>query len=197
MRLQGRATTHAWLAACASIVLATGALACGETHRAFGSRTRPPGGYLHKDGDKDEDETLATAGTGDDRNFSPSYGSSANRADTRAIARLLRRYFAAAVAGNARTACSLLDATIVRELEQIEGQAGAGDCTQAVSAALAQQHSALTADDPATMTVIFVHVKGDFGLAALGFTTAPEQEITLEREDGNWKVDALSGGYMT
>jgi hypothetical protein len=47
------------------------------------------------------------------------------------------------------------------------------------------------------MALVYVHTKGDLGLAALRFHKVPEQLIVFEREGGAWRVDAISGSDMT
>ena len=78
-------------------------------------------------------------------------------------------------------ACSLLDATLVRELFAASSGEGSGDsCATALPALFIGQHPPTTPADVATMTVISVHVKGNVGLAELGFRTLPEQELIVE-----------------
>jgi hypothetical protein len=184
-------------------MLAVATLGCSHSRTTTRTPTRGPGnakssllanGYVHEDGDKDEDETLRHVAKNDDRSTYRTFGSSAGAADTRTIARLVRRYYAAAAAGDGATACSLLDATLVRTLEL--GGNGRG-CAQLLSPQMAQLRQLLSGEGVDTITVLYVHVKGALGIAALGLRSAPEQEIVVDREHGVWRVDSLAGSDVT
>ena len=113
---------------------------------------------------------------------------------------LVKSYYAAAAAGDATKACSLLVASFAAGLatSQVQSAPGTrGTCSASMSRLLRQLHQRLVADDIATMMVTSVHVKGKVGLAALGFRTMPEGEILVEREGHVWKIDALLDGEMT
>jgi hypothetical protein len=53
-----------------------------------------------------------------------------------------------------------------------------------------EDHRHLAADS-ATLHVIMVRVSGGHGLALLGFGTTPERQMSMERERGGWKIDAV------
>lgn len=157
------------------------------------SHTAPPGGYLKYDGDTDPDEKPNSGPSADDESLVPTFKYGASQADRQAITTLVKNYYTAAAAGEDAKACSLLDSHLAAGL--VEGQSktalgGHKTCAAFVSLLFRQQHAQLAADVP-TIVVTAVHVHGNLGVAELGFRTAPEAEILLEREGSAWKLDAL------
>jgi hypothetical protein len=169
------------------------------------SSTPPPGSYLKNDGDTDADDySKSRRGGGDDQPFVASYGKRAGTADKQAVRAVIKSYYQAAAAEDGARACSLLSRSLsegsAEERTQAPGQTqqnGGQGCVLALSTFFKQQHRQLVADDVATMVVVDVHVKGNLGLAVLGFRKMPEGEIVVERQDGNWKIDALLDSLMT
>jgi hypothetical protein len=205
----------------AAALLAVTILACGETtskvkdssspatsaagSTTASSRAAPSGGYLRIDGDQDDDDRAhASPAVNDDRELFETYGKSASPADTRAVRKLVQSYYAAALAADGATACSLLHANLAANLAHAAGpdprkssrESAREACVRFMSTLLAQQHQRL-ADGVPTMLVTSVHVKGDVGLAVLGFRSMPEAEIAVEREGHQWKVDALLDSDVT
>jgi hypothetical protein len=182
----------------ASVLLAAGALACGGASKPTSGSTTA-GAYLKEDADKDGDENTASEAGQDDRELLASYGPKADAATTATIAAVVRRYYAVSLAGEAASACALLNAALAREVANDQAPAGgaAHSCATGIAPVLAQQHSRLLAKEPATMTVIAVYAKGNIALAALGFRRSPESDILLTREGGGWKIDALYDTLMT
>lgn len=160
------------------------------------SPAAPPGGHLKEDGDQDGDDRPRSRGAeSDDRSFLATYGHTASPSDAGAIRRLVKSYYAAATAGDAAQTCSLLASSLVAGLAGIQQQPtrpARGTCAASVAPLLRQQHQRLIAEEVATMVVISVHVKGNLGLAVLGFRTMPEAAIIVEREGHTWKIDALA-----
>jgi hypothetical protein len=194
MRAAGAAVTRAkpLLALVLAATLCLGAVACGGTHAA--SATSTSGGYLKNDADKDTDDPghHVPGAKNDDLQLFAIYGTGASPADTRAIADLVKAYYAASYAGEGAKACSMLYSSLAAGLGQSRQ-----DCTATMSRLLAQQHPHLVAENPASMLVLGVHVKGETGLAVLGFKTMPESNIVLQREGHAWKIDALFDTVMT
>jgi hypothetical protein len=210
------------LALLSSALLALAGSACGSTGTLTGSmsatspaagavnsaaatgpaRAARPGGYLKRDGDRDFDDVESAHKTGENDNgpLFVSYGPRARTSDARAVTALVKRYYAAAAAGDGATACSLLAAGLITGVAAGQGQSGQGArgaCVASMSLTFRQQHQRLAAEDVATMLVTSVHVKGNLGLALLGFRTMPEGEIVVEREGHTWKIDALLGSDLT
>jgi hypothetical protein len=201
----------------ASVLLALAANACGSTTKVVGStpsssgsgstreaptsvpsHSEPPGSYLKWDGDKPDDGSGQRGN--DDPPFLKSYGAPARATDRRAVSALVKRYYVAAAAENGATACSLLTSALANSVAAGVGQPtpGAGsNCASSMSLLLKQQHQVLAAREPATMVVIGVYVKGDLGLALLGFRRTPESTIIVEREAHVWKIDALFDSELT
>jgi hypothetical protein len=171
---------------------ASAAVASASTHAARS------GGYLKDDGDEDNDDAShPMKAPNDDEVLFATYGKQASPADARAVRSLVKRYYAASAAGDAVTACSLLHASLATGLAGQSGQGARGTCAAALSLLLKQQHQRLIAEDVATMVVTKVLVKGNLGLAILGFRTVPESEIVVEREGHTWKVDSLFDSSVT
>lgn len=204
------------LALLAATLLSLTAIACGTSKTAHTASQRSPtavtsaaasapspGGYSRNDGDADFDDTASYHGSpaNDDLALLARYGPRAGRADSSAVASVVKRYYAASASGDGATACSLLAASLAEAVAAGQSQPGNGasghTCAAAMSLLLSQQRERLREEDVATMTVIAVHVKGKLGLAVLGFRTAPESNIVLEREGRAWKIDALYGSELT
>jgi hypothetical protein len=161
---------------------------------ATSTRLAPKAAYLREDGDKDGDEEGERNRGQDDDSAQFARYARANTVDAKTIAKLVRRYYAAAFAGDGAKACSMLSTTIAHgvPLEQAQATQRSGDtCATAIEPLLRQQHGHLAAEDVRRIVVVGVHVKGDTALAVLGFRALPEAQIGLEREGGRWKIDAL------
>jgi len=208
------------LAMLATVLLLLLSGACGGTGKVASSRSSgshaetgkgasdmhapvtTPGSYSRNDGDNDFDDARGYRDNSknDDRILFAAYGKRANPNDARAVTALVKRYYAAAAAGDGARTCSLLDSSLANALAPEQRQSAPAPreaCARAISPLLRQQHQHLIADNVSTMVVTSVHVKGNLGLAALGFRTMPEGEIVVEREGKAWKVDALFDGAMT
>jgi hypothetical protein len=175
------------LVALALVLLGVGACGCG--------RAAPLPGYVKGDGDNDNDSS-----NHDDRPIRD-YGHAASPADARAMRTLVERYYAAAVAGDAGSVCSLVDATsshtealIFPEglvLELIASQVLSGRSCGSVTAMLLESEHRLLVDELATVKVTSVRVGGSNGFALLAFRTMPERVIPVERVGGVWMVRTL------
>jgi hypothetical protein len=199
----------------AAVLLTTGVTACGDAEKAARSgparsptAARPTtaemrDGYWHYDGDKDGDDPDSNqiGHTQDDQELLRSYGGPKHAPATtaRAIEALVRRYYVVSLAGEASSACSLLAQEIVAGLIAEHGSSnhGAGACTTAIKSVLAQGHGHLAAENPATMRVTGVYVKGNLGLVMLGFKRFPESSIIVQRKGRAWKMDALFDNVVT
>jgi hypothetical protein len=174
----------------APLVFFTG---CGGASEKANTASAASKSYLHEDGDNDLDDEPNSKAENDDESLFADYGTGASAADTRAIAALSKRYFSAAAAGKGASACALLIPAVAQGLAESAAQSSGhsrGSCVSSITPMFRQQHRRLVAEDVVTMTVIKVYVKGNLGLAELGFRKTPEQELIVEREGGTWKVDA-------
>ncbi len=198
--------------------LAAGALAaltvaaCGTANTAnsssspSASRTGarapvPPGGYVKDDGDNDGDDPHIRPRGQDDQSLIAAYGGPAlaRAATAKTVAALVKGYLTLSLAGNATGACALLSAKTRGGLADTLGATphGAASCAATVAPVLAQQHQHLLEEEPATMVVLDVYAKGEFGLALLGFRHSLEANILLQREAGSWKIDGLGDNATT
>ncbi len=184
------------IVALALAAAALGPTACGgaaggarSAKLAYGvvKETAPLGSYLRNDGDTDNDDPHASFPGQDHQSLLATYGGRpAPAATARAIAAVVKRYYAVSAAGEGAHACALLS-TGARAGVAVQ-QPGSANCTSAIATLLAQQHAHLVTEEPASMTVIGAYAKGDLGLAVLGFRRAPESDVVLEREGGVWRI---------
>jgi hypothetical protein len=217
-----RAEARPLLALLATALLAIGVAACGGTGKGAGStsqlssnaagtggaRTKTAsnaaraGNYLKSDGDTDIDDTnhQIEAPESDDTLFLAAYGKKAGQAEKRAVAVVLERYYAAAAADDGAKACPLLYSSLATALVEDQGQSprsSSKTCAAVLSKLFTQQHARLAAENTATMVVIDVRVKSNYGLAVLGFKAAPVSQMILARERGAWKIDGLFDSQLT
>lgn len=160
-------------------------------------RAKEVGGYVRSDGDDDGDDGSYPPGD-DDKDLLSRYRR-AGPSETKTIAALVRSYYAASLAARGQRACALLSGGIASGLASADSnpQSQSRTCAAAMSALLAQQHAHLTAENPATMTVVAVYVRGTQGLAVVGFRSSPRSELLVRREGGQWRIDALFDSLMT
>jgi hypothetical protein len=157
---------------------------------------KPPASpYWKSDGDSDADEQAAVNSRNDDdlEVFSTAPNKAA-RADARAIAKVVKSYFLAAVSSDGSSGCMLLASRIAAALGTESGgraQPAINSCDSGLTALFRQQHKHLIDENVATMVVTDVHVHGTTGVATLGFGSAPESDVILERESHGWKLDSL------
>jgi hypothetical protein len=156
------------------------------------------------DGDNDDAGSFARmVPDSDDRSLSDdddvsvrSLGHAAGAADTAAISRLLRRYFAAATAANGAAGCSLIAARLTGSIvESYGGSSGMAyargtSCAMVMGKVFAHYHRQLSAHERALRRVA-ARIERDEGLATLSFGGLPKRQIRVAREGGVWKVDAL------
>jgi hypothetical protein len=187
-------------------LLGLGVGACGDAGKRTGSasgssssavaaatvattRVQP---RLPTDSDEDNDNPGGSRYDADD---SPvlRFGRAASAAQGRAIASLVRRYYAAGAAGDGASACSLLypllAESVVEEYSQSPGLRGK-TCAEVLSKLFKRRHQEL-AGDVAALKPTVVRVGGDHGLALVRFGGTRERRVLLRRERGAWKMDVL------
>lgn len=163
----------------------------------------PKGNYRKADGDSDSDDQppYARGPETDDTVLVESYGGEADQADRQAVTKAVESYYAAAAAGNGASACTLILSSLASSLAKEAGGSaaseGGGSCSENLSRMLKRQRAQFTPEDVATMVVVDVRVKGEVGLAVLGFKKAPLSDIVMEREGSAWKVAGLFAEQMT
>jgi hypothetical protein len=195
-----------------SIALTAGVFAmavcgCGDASRNTSSSapqkstsaaTSPgePADYTKPDKDRDNDPSAPYDDTSN--NSVLDYGHAASARDKRAVAALIKRYYAVAGTEDGATACSMIPSKLASSVVEDYGRGSAGP---------SYMRSGTTC--PATMVLLFKHFKsqlkteipqlkiarvrlvGHRGLAVLSFGTMPERQIHVAREGGTWKVQEL------
>jgi hypothetical protein len=160
----------------------------------------PPGTYIKDDNDPIEDD--AHIKNNDDSRMRK-YGHAASAVDKWDITALVKSYYPLAASGNGVTACSLIHSALAKNPTitkvippdyltppPVPRVLLGESCAQATSLIFAHEHQ-LLAMKTATLQVTGVKVKGDNGVAMLGFRTTPERWIPVAREGHVWKIDAL------
>jgi ketosteroid isomerase-like protein len=170
-----------------------------DTGKADSLRARPSGSYWRHDGDADDHEAASRHPEADDKLELDAFGHRASHAEREAISALVRRYYAAAAAGDSTTVCALLSPAFATQLgngSSNSGRNGTTTCSKAVAPLLTQQHEQLTALEASTMIVTDVRLKGSTGLAVLGFRRMPQSTILVEREGIMWRLGQLFGNEL-
>lgn len=189
-------------------LLGIGAVACGNSGKNIGSTskisstatvtdTTPSQGYTKVDSDKDND--FSAAGDEKNNNSTLNYGHAASVSDTRAITAVITRYYAVAVAGDGRKACSILYSSLAEAIQEDYGRGSEGPsylrtgktCSEVMVLLFKHFHSQFTAEFP-KLEVTRVRLSNKHrGLAVLSFRALPEREIFVAREGYIWKMNAL------
>lgn len=197
----------AWLVLCAT-ACGGGKIATTSTSRsivsshlgssAISSIHTPAGSYVRGDDDEDGD----TYNLWDDHHVRE-YGHAASAPERQEIVSLVKHYYAAAYAGDGATGCSLLYSKVATSPHMASAVPPDYDppvgstfprqesCVQFVSWFFKQAHQQLVAADSPTLIVTAVRIRGSHGLVLLGFKTAFERKIQIQREHGSWKIDEL------
>jgi hypothetical protein len=131
------------------------------------------------------------------------YGHEAGAADAKAIAALVKRYYAAGARGDGITACALTAPTFAATIPYDYGQElgpatppgteaflrGAKTCATVLTLLFEHSREQLTA----AVKVTDIRLKGNYGYALVDSTTLPVSRIEVGHEDGVWKIDGLLG----
>jgi hypothetical protein len=167
----------------------------------------PPGALALSDGDADNPKD--TDGNGDvdpgadtdqdgrtrasydapdsDDAFTLELGRGAGTAQARELSRLVTRYFAAARAEDAASACSML---LPSEAESVSvgPSRKSGETCQSAGAVLLKQFHHRLAD---AIKVVDVRIVGEAAEVVFGSRTMPASYVLLKRYRGSWKLDGL------
>ena len=202
MRHVPKASAHRrWLLAGVTVAFVTiAATGCGggasagpESSSASGST---PGSSV-LDVDRDTDRVMNPR-SDPDSDAVPTKGYPAGAAETQAISTLIRRYYAAADAGDGEKACSLtywLTAEMIVEEHRHKGSASlrGSTCAQVASELFKQRHRELD-EDLATLQVAWVRLVAKRGLARVRFGATRERAVFVHREGNAWKMSVLLDG---
>lgn len=154
--------------------------------------------YAKVDSDKDNDVGAPYDDTSN--NQVPNFGHAASKPYKRAITALIKRYYAAALAGDGAKACSMIYSTLAESVPEDYGGAShqplpapylRGDTCPAVLTGLFKHlHTQLTVEVP-KLEVARVRVEEHHALVQLRFGKLPERQIPVAREGHTWKMEAL------
>ncbi len=177
-------------------ICASGLLACGGAHHAaiapgVGARQVLPAIETSEDEDRDSDHYKH-----EPDNERELVGRPAGKADARAVAAVVKRYFAAAAREQGAAACSLLYSPFEELVAQTYGGVGAApamrgnSCAEVAGKLFRLQHRQLR--HATSVRVAAVRVSFSRGIARFGFgASRPTLYTMLHRERGRWKMDEL------
>jgi len=204
------------LALLTMVLLGLGATACGGGSKGAGSVLRVSSGATAKGGSaaRIPSNTVPTRpqfpGDTDrpsDRRYDKDddpirhYGHAASAADERAVTGLVKRYYAAAAAGDGAKACSLIYSLFAKSIVEDYGRppgppALRGKTCGAVMSKLFKQRRRQREADNATLKVTGMRVEGNQAYVLLSATTMPVGYTVVKRERDAWKMNAFLGGPM-
>jgi hypothetical protein len=173
---------------------ATARISPSEASREAAER-RPAPLDAHVDVDRDNDSGLP----GDNHDNKETFGHPASPTDQRAIAALVKRYYAAALAENGARGCALLYSTLVEAVPIDDGREpgaptymhGRTTCASVLTALFKHYHAQLAAELP-RLQVTSVHTREHEGFAHLRFGGGlPERRIGVKRERRTWKMSQI------
>jgi len=205
-------------------LILTGALslcvtACGGTDKADPTGTTPvssntatvklntvptkaPPAPAKTTADADNDTDLGAPNDDTNNNGVVDFGHEADAADTQAITDLVKRYFAAALAGNGAAACSMLYSTLSESVPEDYGESPPGQpymrgttCPAVLKLLFKHEHPQLAAEVP-KLQVARVRLSEHHGLVVLRFAKLPERQISVGREGHTWRIQGLLDSPM-
>jgi hypothetical protein len=171
------------------------AAATDSTSSTTASNTTSTPDYKKVDADKDND--VGAAEDDKSNNSVLDFAQPASASEKQAITTLVKRYYAAALAGDGAKACTLLYSTLAEAVPEDYGQSPPGQpymrgttCPAVVTLLFKHFHSQLAAEVP-VLKVSRVRLDEHHGLAVLSFAKLPERQISVAREGHIWKIEAL------
>jgi hypothetical protein len=124
------------------------------------------------------------------------FGSAADARDAYVLTMLVRRYYAAAVAGDGKAACSLIDPRFAGTIAETYGRPpgpsylrGAATCSAVMSLLFKHEHRLFTP----VRVVTGVRLDRDEAFVLLGSKTAPASSFMFKRSGGSWRLAAIGG----
>jgi hypothetical protein len=159
----------------------------------------PSASYYKNDNDQADNDGVG----GDDQRQLAEYGTRPTAVEYNAIATIIKRYLSVALIEDGTDACPMLYAgfrTALLELHRPPSPSRrrvAQDCPALMTMEFTRHHSQLASYDLSTMVIADAHVKNGFGIAVLGFKSAPEREILFAREGSSWKIDSILDSELT
>jgi hypothetical protein len=176
-----------------SLLATTG---CGGADKSSSvSKVTLTAGLPTRDGDDDID-SLGQGRYDADNDANPTFGPAASITERQAIVALIKRYYAAAAAGDGGKACSMLDPLIVEAVVE-EHHRGKGPpslrgntCPQVASKVFKQRHRELT-EDVAELQVGWVQLQARQAVTLVHFGAMRELIVRVHRSHGGWQMNAL------
>jgi hypothetical protein len=172
----------------------------GDDDDGRGETSISEGGRLDSDADSDNDyRDIASRGYHDkDDSVISAYGQEAGATDRQALTAAVKRYHAAAVAGDGARACAMIKASFAKAIPEDYGRPSnpaylrGTTCSAVMSGLFKHEHRALSA----AFEVTGVRVAGRRAYILLGSRTTPASYLILEREGGAWQVVGLLGAPL-
>lgn len=182
--------------------LTTSAIPPGQSLRGDGDTDNPSDidGNGDVDPGKDNDDDYPTAAsykfpdTDDKATFT--YGHAPSVAEARALTSVVKRYYAAASAGDGAIACSLLLPAFARSVAETYGGVGGpaylrgGKSCQAVMSMLFKHDREQLSE---AITVVKVRVQGSTAQVVLSSRKMRASVVVLTRQAGSWRIGELIG----
>ncbi len=182
----------------ATVFLCVGVSACGDSGKGSGSASRASSatGAGEASSGGGTSSAASSAGSPEGANTIVDYGQPASAADEHAVAALVRRYYAAAAVDDGAKACALIYSIFKESIPEDYGQSPGppglrGKTCATVMTKLFKQRHSRRVSDLAALRVTGVRVRGRKGFALLALSTPGKRYISLEREHGTWRIDAL------
>jgi hypothetical protein len=121
------------------------------------------------------------------------FGKAASPGDTRAIATLVKRFYAATSAANGSAICSLIYNVVAESIvEDYENspEAKGRTCAEIMGKVFAKQHHQI-ARDRSKLRVTRVRVEGDKGIVIVYLGKHPEPYFLVHRQGAEWKMQRM------
>jgi hypothetical protein len=152
--------------------------------------------YMHVDADRDNDVHAPADDT--NNNAALDFGHEAGEPERRAIVALVRRYYAAGLAGDGTAACSMIYSTLAESVPEDYGSneppgppyMKGTTCPTVLDGLFRHVHSELAAELP-LLEVNRVRLVEHHGAVVLGFGRLPGREIPVKREGHTWRLGGL------
>jgi hypothetical protein len=184
------------------LLLCFGVSACGGTSTASHTATPASDAASSSASAGKDTNDLDDDASGDDDRSVFEFGRAATPSEQRPMVALLKRYYAAAAAGDGLTACPMIYSIVAEAATEEYGRAPnlpalhGKTCAVVMSKLFRQSHRSLRVK-LATLNVTNVRIEGDRALVVMSFATTPEpRKIPLHREGGRWKVQELLDSGM-
>ena len=156
--------------------------------------TAAPDSKYAGDGEGEIEEGIRSVGYRDaDDGRTIDFGHAAGRADTLAVTSVVKRYQAAAAAGDARRACAVMTEPLIKAVgvDYDRTPAHRARRSKTCEGGMVFLFKTDRARMIAPSTVTGVRVKGNEAYALLGSPTVNAAYLTLQREHGRWWLSVL------